>query len=103
MSFFEKSKIDLKKHYIITSSASAYAIVATLPLCFGGVASHWSYADHYAADCIFADGWRKRWSRKLGSHFAQFLVSRFRGMFWILVGRPSKKTYPIFNIQYILQ
>jgi hypothetical protein len=35
MSFFEKSKIDLKKHYIITSSASACAISAALPLCFG--------------------------------------------------------------------
>ena len=30
MSFFEKSKIDLKKHYIITSSASACAISANL-------------------------------------------------------------------------
>ncbi len=55
MSFFKKSKIDLKKHYIITSSASACAISAALPLCSCVVASHWSYADHYAADCIFAN------------------------------------------------
>jgi len=34
MSFFEKLKILLKKHYIIHYSASACAISATLPLCF---------------------------------------------------------------------
>jgi hypothetical protein len=32
MSFFQKSKILLKKHYIITSSASAFPILRTLPL-----------------------------------------------------------------------
>jgi hypothetical protein len=26
----------------------------------------------------------KKWSRKLGSHFAQFLDGTFRGMFWII-------------------
>ena len=35
MSFFEKSKIELEKYYIIHSSASACAISAALPLCFG--------------------------------------------------------------------
>ena len=83
MSFFQKSKIDLKKYYIIHSSASACAISAGLPLCFSILFLVIRGCEHYAADCIFADGWRKRWSRKLGGRFARFLVGRFRGMFWI--------------------
>jgi hypothetical protein len=48
MSFFQKLKIDLKKQYIITSSASALPISRALPLCFGmfGWTPHHPY--HYA-------------------------------------------------------
>jgi hypothetical protein len=53
MSFFKKSKIDLKKHYI-TYSASACAISAALPLCFGWMFLVLREREHYAADCIFA-------------------------------------------------
>ena len=50
MSFFEKSKIDLKKYYIIHSSASACATFATLPLCSCFDVTAWSRADHYAVE-----------------------------------------------------
>jgi hypothetical protein len=52
MSFFEKLKIDLKKHYIIHSSASACAISAALPLCFGVRFFVIVEQEHYAADLI---------------------------------------------------
>jgi len=50
MSFFQKLKIDLKKHYIITYSASACAISAALPLCYGHISSPKLFCDHYAVD-----------------------------------------------------
>jgi hypothetical protein len=83
MSFFQKSKIDLKKHYIITSSASACAISATLPLCSHFYLYTWSRADHYAADCggaVSADGWSDGWSDGWGSRFGGFLDVYIRGM-----------------------
>ena len=81
MSFFEKSKIDLKKHYIITSSASACAISANLTfMLWWGI---FCYKRMRALCCGFYKHAKKykRWSRKLGSHFAQFLVGQFPGMF----------------------
>ena len=78
MSFFQKSKIDLKKYYIIHSSASACAISVALPLCF--VAHGWATHehDHYAADLRIGEKIQKR-SRILGSRFARILGWPFLG------------------------
>jgi hypothetical protein len=88
MSFFQKSKKDLKKHYIITSSASAYPISAALPLCSHFYLDAWSRADHYAADCggaVSADGWSDGWSDGWGGRFGGFLDVYIRGMIWIFL------------------
>jgi|LakMenEpi03Aug12_release.lakeMendotaPanAssembly.Ray.scaffolds.fasta_scaffold964146_1 hypothetical protein len=48
MSFFQKSKILLKKHYIIHFFGVRMRYLRTLPLCYGLVVATWSRADHYA-------------------------------------------------------
>jgi len=51
MSFFEKPKILLKKHYIIHSSASACAISDALPLWCGDNRNVYHEWQHYAVVC----------------------------------------------------
>ena len=63
MSFFEKSKILLKKHYIIHFSASACAILRTLPLCYCVIDMRWSNAHHYVVVFIFACGCTDAWTK----------------------------------------
>jgi hypothetical protein len=80
MSFFQNLKILLKKHYIITSSASACGIPR--PYLYG-VEMRESFTTN---DCImqrFANRQlgSQKWSQKLGSHFGEFLDSWFLGMF----------------------
>jgi hypothetical protein len=65
MSFFEKPKILLKKHYIITSSASACAISVALPLWYSLYIAKWSRADHYAVVYKSVVGGRNN-GRKVG-------------------------------------
>jgi len=55
MSFFQKSKILLKKHYIIHFFSVRMRYSRTLPLCSCLVAMAWSHADHYAVDCKVAE------------------------------------------------
>ena len=55
MSFFENLKILLKKHYIITSSASACAISAALPLWCVDTRIVCHKRLHNAVDCTFAE------------------------------------------------
>ena len=81
MSIFQKSKIDLKKHYIIHSSRVRLrdlcdltfmlffinsSVVTCRPLCCGFVNRQKKY---------------KRWSEILGGCFVEFLDGYFLGMF----------------------
>jgi hypothetical protein len=54
MSIFENPEKLLKKHYIIHSSASACAIFAGLPLCFGVAGWTTRGCEHYAVVCKVA-------------------------------------------------
>ena len=55
MSFFQKSKILLKKHYIIHFLSVRMRYSRTLPLCYGLVVAAWSRAHHYAVVCKAAE------------------------------------------------
>jgi hypothetical protein len=81
MSFFQNLKILLKKHYIITSSASACAISATLPLCFSILFLVIRDCEHYAADCIFANEGAKDRAKVGEAVFMDSWLVVFRGCF----------------------
>jgi hypothetical protein len=87
MSFFQKSKIDLKIHYIIHFFGVRLTIFAALPLCCHFYLGALSCAHHYAADCgdaVSADGWSERWSDGWGERFGKFLDVYIRGMILII-------------------
>ena len=100
MSFFQKSKIDLKKHYIITSSASACAVSATLPLCFG----MWFFSNKrlWALCCgLHIREWEfKRWSESWGGYFDGFLVGHFWGMFWNSISVRGEIDTPVTSVRW---
>jgi hypothetical protein len=82
MSFFQKSKILLKKHYIIHFFSVRMRYSRTLPLCYGLVVVAWSRADHYAVVLKVAESSQTD-GPKVGEVVLGNLVLIFLGMFLI--------------------
>ena len=100
MSFFEKSKIDLKKYYIIHSLASACAISVGLPLCFSILFLVIRGCEHYAADCIFADGFPKNGPKYWKAILRNFWLVVFLGMFWNSISAVGEIDTPTTSVRW---